>query len=65
MPGTDIEDIWLFWSLVFVSQARTISDFNESWVWLCSVLKLDCEFVSEASLISRQKGCVIDLLVTL
>lgn len=50
---------------MFVSQARTISDFNESWVWLCSVPKLDCEFVSEASLISRQKGCVIDLLVTL
>lgn len=65
MPGTDIEDIWLFWSLMFVSQARTISDFNESWVWLCSALKLYCESVSEAALFPGRKDVSIVFLVTL
>lgn len=40
---------------MFVSQAKTISDFSQSWVWLCSVLKLDCQSVSEACLLPSRK----------
>lgn len=56
MPVTDIEDIWLFWSSMFVSQARTISDFNESLAWPCYVLlELYCESVIEAALFPAER----------